>query len=128
MTAFSEPGPAGDDDPVPFAEPAPERRTSERRAPRLGTRVEVRRGQLGMGPEIAVALVDLSEGGARIRLTAPVKPGDHVEVALWPPGGARSVRGPARVVWCRGDAQGGVEVGVRLRRRLVPQDLFELAE
>jgi hypothetical protein len=117
-----------DPDTLPFAEEAPERRAGDRRPPRPGTRVEVRRGQLGMGPDVALALLDVSEAGARIRLKAPVRPGDAVEVALWPPGGARSVRGPARVVWCRGDAHGAVQVGVRLRRRLVPQDLFELAE
>jgi hypothetical protein len=128
MTPVAEPAPAADPAAVPVAEPAADRRTAQRRPPRLGTRVEVRRGQLGMGADLAVELVDVSEAGARIRLTAPIRVGDNVEVALWPPGLARSVRGPARVVWCRGDNQGGVEVGVRLRRRLTPQDLFELAE
>jgi len=112
----------------PPAEPLPERRTLPRRRARHGTRAELRRGLLGMGPDLAVELVDVSQEGARIRLKAPVCPGEQVEVALWPPGGLRSLRGPAVVRWCRPAADGTAQAGVRFRVRMTLNDLAKLAQ
>jgi PilZ domain len=112
----------------PPAEPIPERRTLPRRTAKHGARAELRRGLLGMGPDLAVELVDVSQEGARIRLRAPVCPGEQVEVALWPPGGLRSLRGPAVVRWCRPAADGTAQAGVRFRTRMTLNDLSKLAE
>ena len=57
----------------PAAEPEPElgepveRRAGLRRRAKPGSRAEVRRGSLGMGPDLALGLVDVSEGGAQVR-------------------------------------------------------------
>jgi hypothetical protein len=110
------------------AEPIPERRALPRRPAKHGTRAELRRGLMGMGPDLALALVDVSLEGARIRLKAPVCPGEQVEVALWPPGGLRSARGQAVVCWCRPAADGTAQAGVRFRQRLTANDLCKLAQ
>ena len=115
-------------EPTPAAEPAPERRSGPRRKARHGTRAELRRGRMGMGPDLAIGVVDISQDGARVRLKAAVCPGEQVEVALWPPGGLRSVRGPAVVCWCRPAADGTAQAGVRFRQRLTANDLNKLAE
>jgi hypothetical protein len=81
-----------------------------------------------MGPDLAVELMDVSQEGARIRLKAPVAPGEQVEVALWPPGGSRSLRGPAVVRWCRPAADGSAQAGVRFRTRMTLNDLSKLAQ
>jgi hypothetical protein len=116
----------------PAAEPEPElgepveRRAGLRRPAKPGSRAEVRRGSLGMGPDLAVGLVDVSEGGAQVRLSCPLIPGEQIQIALWPPRGVRSVRLPATVCWCRTDPGGAVRAGVRLRERLSPRDVSKL--
>lgn len=122
--AVSEPDPVA----IPVAEPVPERRAARRRLARSGVRAELRRGILGMGPNLAVGLVELSETGARLRLKTTVQAGEEVEVALWPPVGLRSLRGPATVRWGRPARDGTYLVGVRFRRRLAASDMAHLAE
>lgn len=117
--------------PEPPAEPPapPPRRNHRlcrRRPPRSGVRVECRRGALGLGPNLAAGLLDVSEGGAGVRLTAPAGIGEEVEVVLARPGGGRPVRGLGDVRWCQPAADGTYRAGVRLRRRLTHADLLDL--
>jgi PilZ domain len=113
-----------DPDDLPWAD----RRVTDRRRARLGSRAEVRRGVLGMSPDLALKLVDVSESGAQVRLVAAVRQGDQVEVALWPPNNAQSVRGPAVVCWCIPTPTGEFRAGLRLRRRLTDEVLSLLTE
>ena len=124
----------------PVAEPADEpaeaegvlpwadRRVADRRPARRGSRVEVRRGLMGLSPDVALKLVDVSEGGAQVRLKCPMRPGEQVEVALWPPGDVQSVRGPGVVCWCLPSPAGDFRAGLRLRRRLHVDVVDLLAE
>ena len=114
LETLAEPCAVEDDDELPWAD----RRVTDRRRARFGSRVEVRRGLLGMSPDLALKLVDVSEGGAQVRVVGPLRPGEQVEVALWPPANAQSVRGPAVVCWCLPTATGEFRAGLRLRRRL----------
>jgi hypothetical protein len=120
----SEPGSDEDHDDLPWAD----RRVNDRRKARAGSRVEVRRGALGMSPDLALKLVDVSEGGVQARLVASARAGEQVEVALWPPGKGHSVRGPAVVCWCLPTPTGEFRVGLRLRRRLPVEIVDLLAE
>ena len=123
-------------EPVPFRSPpaaptpAPtsNRRASYRRPPRLGTGVEVRRGVVGIGFDVAVSLVDVSAGGACVRLSVPVQPGDLVHLALLRPGASRPHRLQAEVRWGWEEVGGLVLAGVRFRYRLAPDELDALAE
>ena len=112
------------DDELPWAD----RRVSDRRRALAGARVEVRRGLLGMSPDVALKLVDVSEGGAQVRLKCPLRPGEQVEVALWPPADVQSVRGPAVICWCLPTPSGDFRAGMRLRRRLIKEVVDLLAE
>jgi hypothetical protein len=106
--------------------PRSEQRLSRRRQARAGTRVEYRRGLLGLGRDLAVAVVDLSEDGLRIRLTTEVKPGEEAEVMLGRPGGGKAMKAEAEVRWCSPIGDGTFLAGVRLRRRLAYRDLTDL--
>ena len=112
------------DDELPWAD----RRQNDRRPGRPGSRVEVRRGLLGMSPDVALKLVDVSEGGAQVRLKCGLRPGEQVEVALWPPADVQSVRGPAVVCWCLPTPTGEFRAGLRLRRKLIKEVVDLLAE
>jgi hypothetical protein len=120
----AEPCSVEDADALPWAD----RRGADRRRARVGSRAEVRRGVLGMSPDLALKVIDVSESGAQVGLVVPLRAGEQVEVALWPPGGAQSVRGPAVICWCLPTATGEFRAGLRMRRRLTAQVLDLLAE
>jgi hypothetical protein len=108
--------------------PWTDRRASDRRQARHGSRAEIRRGVLGMSPDLALKLVDVSEGGVQVRLVTAMRAGEQVEVGLWPPGDVQSIRGPGVVCWCLPTPTGEFRVGVRLRRRLAKEIVELLAE
>jgi PilZ domain len=108
------PGPAGE---------VGERRSEPRRPARPGVRVEVRRGPLGVGPNLAAGSVDVSEGGARVRLKLLAAVGEEFEVMFWPRVRLGPVGGPAVVRWCRPSRAGTFLAGVRFRQRLTAADV-----
>ena len=111
-------------DPAPT--PRPEHRLCRRRNARTGVRLEYRRGLLGLGNNLAVALVDASEDGLRVRLKVEVKPGEEGEVLLGRPGGGKPLKSEVEVRWCTPAGDGTFLAGLRLRRRLPYRDLSDL--
>jgi hypothetical protein len=113
-------------DPAPGA-PSPPIRLGNRRWPRVraapGTRVRPGQG----APDPGAAVLDLSEGGIRLLLSAPLPKGQDFEVALEAPGGGPPVTVRAEVVWSVPTADGRCCVGARLRAPLSPRDLQALA-
>ncbi len=85
---------------APHAARARTNRRSSRRVPvnRLA-RIECRRGSLGLGPNLLVSVLDISETGVRVVLKAAVDADQEAEVLLQGPGIARPVKRLARVVW-----------------------------
>lgn len=108
--------------------PWADRRVADRRRARSGSRAELRRGLLGMSANLALKLIDVSEGGAQIRVLMQLRPGEQVEVALWPPGDVHAVRVPAVICWCLPTPTGEFRAGIRLRRRLDDSVVKLLAE
>jgi hypothetical protein len=104
-----------------------ERRLTRRRPTRGGARVEVRRGDLGLGPDLAVGLMDVSEDGVGLRTKVEVQVDDRVTVGLGRPGGGKLLVGQGVVRWCRPEPDGRFRVGLALRRRLTHADLMDLA-
>ncbi|HKB02134.1 MAG TPA: PilZ domain-containing protein [Gemmataceae bacterium] len=115
--------PAPDPDGPGPAEGVGERRAEPRRPVRTGVRVEVRRGPLGVGPNLAVGSVDITEAGARVRLKLQVTVGDEFDVTFWPRVRLGPVGGPAVVRWCRPSRAGLFLAGVRFRSRLTAADV-----
>jgi hypothetical protein len=107
--------------------PGQDRRTQQRRPARPGVRAEVRRGSLGMGADFGLGLMDVSGDGLRVRLRAPVRTGEVVEMTLWSADGATRIRARGRVVWCRPATGIGFVAGVRLRRRLTAGEQDQIA-
>jgi hypothetical protein len=89
--------------------------------------VTCRPNALGVGPNVAAALLDVSEHGARLLLTAGLAPGRAVEVGLEGPGHGRPLALPARVVWCVPAADGHYVTGLRFDEPLAYADLHQLA-
>jgi len=105
-----------------------ERRLSPRFPPRDGTRVGCRRGTIGLGRDLALSVVELSETGLRLLLNEPLEHGQMVEVTLSPPGGGPEVRRLGLVMWARGDRDGECQAGVQFSERLSPEALRDLCQ
>lgn len=108
--------------------PPPERRSARRRAPRTGVSITFRPGSLGLGPDLALALVDLHEDGLCMRLKSAVNVGIEAEVTLSPSGRRKPTKLDAAVRWCREAGDGTFLVGLSLRKRMLHKDLSELVK
>lgn len=115
--------PEMDPDPTPWAE----RRLDDRRPPRPGARAELRRAGLGLQPDLAVGLVDVSRGGVKVRLRGHARRGDRFQVTLRAPTGAIAAHGPAEVSWCVVESEGTALAGLRFLYPLAGRQLAELA-
>jgi hypothetical protein len=100
----------------------PRPRSNRRRDPRRGAKGSSRAacytGRFGLGPNVAVRLLDVSEGGVRLVLRDPVLPGHEVVVGLDAPGERRAILITGVVVWCAALADGTHCVGIRLDKPL----------
>lgn len=102
------------------------RRANPRRAPKGSTRVTCRRGSLGLGPDLALSLLDVSETGARLLVKEPLAIGQEVELGLLAPGCVREYLLPGVVVWAIETAAGGHCVGFQFQKRLSYSALQDL--
>jgi hypothetical protein len=114
-------------DPEADATPWADRRDGDRRPARAGARVEVRRRDAGPGPDLAIALLDVSPSGLKVAIRGTVAAGDRLLIAVGPPGESSEYRG-AVVRWCVPGAEGTALVGVRLQRPLTATELAEVSE
>jgi hypothetical protein len=113
------------------AEAAPpniDKRIGHRRLALNGAQLEFRRGSLGLGADLAVALIDVSDDGFCVHLKEPVAPGDEAEVAVGRPLGGKLIKRIARVAWCRPAWGKGFLVEVVLSRRLNLAQVKELVQ
>jgi hypothetical protein len=98
----------------PLPDPSlPSWRTATRHPPRSGVKVSCRRRAPGLGPNLALSLLDVSETGVRLLVREALARGEEVLVHLQPAGHAREFKFSGHVIWCA-EAPGGHRVGVLL--------------
>jgi len=95
------------------------RRLSRRREPRGTARVECRQGACGMGKNLVVRLLDLSEGGMRLIVSAEPPLKSEVEVLLSGASHRKPVKRIANVCWCEALEGGNYCVGLEFQKRLM---------
>ncbi len=76
------------------------RRQWPRKKPRSTAKVECRRGTLGLGPNLAVELLDICESGVGLMLKSAVNLDEEVEVVIRDFGQSKAIKQVARVCWC----------------------------
>jgi len=103
------------------------KRICQKRPARHGAQFEFRRGASGLGPNLGLELVDVSEDGLCVHMKESVAPGDEVEVAVGRPLGGKLHKRLARVRWCRPAWGTGFLVEVVFSRRLTLAELHEVA-
>ena len=106
------------------AAPAKNRRADRRRPPRGNIKVTCIKGSLGLGKNIGVSVVDISEAGIRVVLQAPLQKGQDMEVSLLAPGVGQTCKALAKVVWCKQLEDGTYWVGAQFHRRLRYRELW----
>jgi hypothetical protein len=94
------------------------RRAAVRRSPKRSSKVLCVTGKFGFGPNVAVTLLDVSETGIRLVLSAPLAPGHEVEISLEAMGDQRPTKISGDVMWCVAMADGNHCLGIRFNKPL----------
>jgi hypothetical protein len=81
---------------------------------------------MGLGANLAVSAVEVSETGACVVVTAPFANGEEMEVKLESVVQRRPVRKMAKVVWCVSAGPDRWRVGVQFQGSLRYADLNDL--
>lgn len=113
---------------APPQEPRPDRRRYNRRLARANARVNVRRVAAGVGTGMIAKLMDVSENGACVQLSAPADIGEVLDLTMIQPNGRNTYRVLASVKWCRPVGGGLFAVGVSFQRQLTLTELARLVK
>lgn len=101
-------------------------RLGRRRAITREAALVLRRGFTGLGPNLAIGLVDVNPDGLGVQLNAPMNFGDEVEVELTSPGVGKPLKLAGEVRWNMAVGDGTFRAGIKLRRRLTQADIANL--
>ena len=103
------------------------RRLSQRRRARSAVRVECRKGSVGLGANIAVSVLDVSDTGARLILMQPLDVQQEVETIISAYGMRAPLKRLANVRWQVKMENGQYCTGIEFQKRLVYRDWQNLA-
>ena len=104
------------------------RRDSMRKLPRGTVKVECRKGCTGLGANIAVSFLDMSEGGVRLILKAPLGVKDEVEVVITNLSMSKPVKRLANVMWIVVLENNQFCAGLSFQKRLPFANIQQLAK
>ena len=98
------------------------RRLSPRLKPRGYVKVECRNGSYGLGPNLATAILDVSDTGIRMIVKKALTLPGEVEVTIGGYGLVNPIKRRAQIRWQVTLEDGGFCVGVEFGKRLVYRD------
>lgn len=104
----------------------PNKRLARRRSAKKSLGVTCLKGTLGLGKNLALSILDVSETGVRLVVDCPLHPLQEIEVILSVPLQAKPIKALADVTWCVPAADGNYCIGASFRRRLNYADLSVL--
>jgi hypothetical protein len=102
----------------PFKSSQVDRRGSRRLSPKRGIRVTCRKGSLDLGPNLALAVLNVSETGIGLVLSAALEQGQEVSLTLDVSTGGKPVKRFGQVVWSAQIEEGAYRTGIRLEKPL----------
>ena len=100
-------------------------RLARRLKAKSSAKMQATRNWLGLGPNIALQVLDLSESGIRFMAREALEIGREFELTLEGPG-TRPVRHLARVVWCVAAQDNTFVVGAKFEKYLPYPELLTL--
>jgi hypothetical protein len=104
------------------------RRRTARRKPKTTAKVELRRGTLGLGANLAQRLLDISEVGVGIIVKVPLKVGEEVEIVISDHGQSKPFKQVAKVCRCQALDDGTHAVGLIFDKSIPYADIYQLAK
>jgi hypothetical protein len=104
-----------------------DRRIIRRKPLKSGVTVTARKGMMGLGPNVVLGPVTLSDDGISLRVNRELTKGDELEITLTPAGRSKFIKLMGDVRWCRTGADETFVIGVQFRRRLKFVEVGELA-
>ena len=107
----------------PVVVPERDKRLSRRKPVKRGVTAQCRRGQLGLGADVAVGVVDISECGACLLVKVELKHGEDAEVILAGVGRSKPLKVTCEVRSCVPEAEDVFRVGLRFRKRVAYAEL-----
>jgi hypothetical protein len=102
------------------------RRSGIRWMPRGGVEVTCQQGNTGLGPNLAVSILDISETGIRLMVNRSLEKNEEIEINLLSLGNPRPMKLLANVVWSVAAAEGNYCVGARFQKRIQYSDFSRL--
>ncbi len=97
-----------------------------RRLVKKTTVVSCQKGLMGMGPNLATRLYDISEDGLRLILRQPLSPGEEIEVNFTAAGTSKTVTVESTVVWCSKEEKEGYCVAAKFVSPLSYEAIFHI--
>jgi hypothetical protein len=101
-----------------------ERRTARRWGPKSSTKITCYKGTLGLGRNLAVSVLDLSETGIRLLIKSSLDRNQEVEIGLLSQHQSRPVKLLANIAWCVPAVDGNYCVGAAFQRSLNYSDFL----
>jgi hypothetical protein len=105
-----------------------DRRSSSRRPPRGTVAIEVRKGSLGLGRDLAVLALDISEGGVRVIISGEIERGSEVEVRISAFGLQKQLKSLGVVRWVMPLDDDYFCIGVQFDKRLPHSNVTTLVK
>src|SRR5262245_39035984 len=102
-------------------------RRSRRKPPKGSTRVRAYRNSMGLGPNIGLGVLDVSEIGVRLILKEALPVHQEFEIHFETVAGSKSVKVIAKVIWIVAMADGNYCVGAQLGKPLNYVDFQDFA-
>jgi len=103
------------------------RRRVPRRVPKRSTKVMVHKGVMGLGPNVGLSILDLSESGIRLMVKDLLDKGKEVEISLDSVHHRKPIKVQGTVIWCIPAADGRYIAAIQFHRGLAYGDILLLA-
>src|SRR5262245_54676513 len=98
-----------------------------RRSPKRSSKITCRKGHLGLGPNIGLRMLDLSEAGVRMIVKVQLAEKDEVEIGFMAPADMREIFRKGKVVWVVPTADGEFCIGVLFEKFLPYTNVIDLS-
>ena len=103
-------------------------RLARRHSPACTLQIRCIKGMLGLGANLAIGVLDVSEDGAALLLRQCLQKGDEVQLEFSRVAHNWSCSVVAETVWCLPTADGQFCAGFNFNRRLAYRDIQQVAE
>ena len=101
-------------------------RRMKRRPAKHSIAVICRKGTLGLGPNLAIKLRDISVDGAQLFVKSSLNLGDDVELTFSAQGFPDPLVCEATVMWCSSIEGNGYRIGVKFADSLDYEDVYHM--